>query len=440
VNKEQAIKELEEFKAKSGISRDKTIEIYNVFKSNPTLDCYGVVYGGDIQKVNNDEFWHQINTSDIKEIYTTGYTREDFTDEMVKLRKSKLLAQDKLRVERGAFNKNLRTLNTLEELNKEVIENLKKLKPIVVNNGVTPSGNTEGCNDVLLIQLSDLHILEMTNEFKTQQYDLNTASKRLKKFAERAKKEIITKGIKKVVIFSTGDICNSDSLLSKQMNNTANKAIGTIMATILLQHFILDVYSVCNDITVGFCSSNEGRYTNTDSFFSDENLISNCPDFVAFNFLKILFKDIKGIKFIEGRNAEVVVNINGNNILFTHGVNLAKGNLFDAVQKTVARYSEKGVNIRYTVFGHIHAQKLSSFFMRSGSLVGDNAYATTILNTNSRASQNLAFISKNGDIEPLGVDLENVDGITGYDISDEIARFDIKSATKAKYNDLIEVI
>ena len=78
--------------------------------------------------------------------------------------------------------------------------------------------------------------------------------------------------------------------------------------------------------------------------------------------------------------------------------------------------------------------------MRSASLVGNNAYATTTLNLNSRASQNIAYISKNGDINPMAIDLENVDNVVGYDISNELKKFNVKSATKGTYSDVIQSV
>ena len=110
------------------------------------------------------------------------------------------------------------------------------------------------------------------------------------------------------------------------------------------------------------------------------------------------------------------------------------------VAKTVARYADKGVNSRLSVFGHLHALKLSNYFMRSSSLVGNNSYATSTLNLNSRASQNIAFISKDGSIDPFGIDLQVIDGYTGYNIKDELNKFNIKQSEITNNFDLIEEI
>lgn len=441
MNREEVLQALQDFKEISGISRDKCIDIYNQFKSSDEIYSVRVLVSGKTVEIKREDFWNYINTTDIREVYSTGYTKiskdQEFETEMTKLRQEKLRSGDKLRFERTAFNKKLRTLNTLEELNKELIENIKKLKPIIgQNSNYVQNNNTD---DILVVQLSDLHLLELTNEINEQNYDLEVASKRLKKLANITKEKIIKDGIKKVVIFSTGDIVNSDSITSKLLNNASNKATGIIMGVILLQHFILDIYSVCKDISYGGICSNEGRLHGTDNYFSDENLVSNAPDYIIFNMLNLLFKDISTLKYLQGRSNERVLNINGQNIVFSHGIQL-KGDYGKAVANMFARYSTKGINLRFAFTGHLHASKVSNFFARSSSLTGNNSYGSNELNLNSRASQNIATISKNGDINVTPVDLQNVENICGYDIQKEVQDFCLRKSISKTNEDVIEVV
>ena len=445
MDKETAIKEFLQFKEECLLSRDKSIEVFTFFKYNPEEKDYTTLVNNAPIKIQRKNFWDILNTTDIRNIYKKpkqqsekDITNDDATStDYTKLRKECVTVKNKLNFERNVFNKKLKEISSLEELNQELINNLKKLKPIVNKNDIDVVGNSD---DILLVQLSDLHINELTNEFRNTNYDIDIANKRLKKFAQKIKKEIINNEIKKVVIAMTGDLCNSDSILSKQQNNATDKATSIIMATKLLEYFILDIYKTCCDISIVGVAGNEGRFMNMSDFYTDENLVVNSPDFIILNFLEMLLMDVYGIKFLNGRNAEQVVNINGSNILFTHGVLYGKGDMGKAVQQTIARYADKGVNIRYSVSGHLHSTKLSNFFMRSASLVGNNSYATTTLNLNSRASQNIAFVGKNGDISPMAIDLENVNDITGYDISDEIRKFNIKSAVKNTDKDFIHIV
>ena len=439
MDREEALQELQNFKNRTGLSRDKMIDLYNSLK-NSDLGMVGIVVNGELRKFNYEPFFSYINTSDIRNVYKTkGTIIDSLTDddktEMTKLRQDKLRANDKLSFERNAFNKRLRELSALEELNQELINGLNKLKPIVPEYFTKPY--TSYTEDVLVVSIGDWHLGEISAEFKHTGFDMEIASKRLKKYADYIKGEIINKGYKKVVIMCGGDICNNVTLLCKRLQQTSNRATTTIMAVVLMEHFILDIYEACPNIVFAGVGNNESRYD--EDYFEDEYLITNCADYVVYNMLELLFTDIPTIKFLGGRNCEKVVNINGSNILLTHGVAFGKGDVEKAVQQAISRYSVKNVDIRYVLLSHIHCTRNSNFFSRHGSLVGGNAYSNSTLNLQTRASQNILTVSKNGDINSLMVDLEDVDGIIGYDISNEIKKFSLKSRDKREELDLVQV-
>lgn len=441
MDKEEALQELQDFKKRTGLSRDKMIELYGLLK-NSDFGTVGMVINGELEKFDYEPFFDYINTVDIRNVYKTGskidnsLTHEDKTV-MTKLRQEKLRAGDKLRYERNAFNKRLRELSALEELNQEILNRLDKLKPIVPQyySSEPLTSNTE---DVLVVSIGDWHLGEISAEFKHTGFDMEIASKRLKKYADYIKNEILNKGYKKVVIMCGGDICNNVTLLCKRLQQTSNRATTTIMAVILMEHFILDIYETCPNIVFAGVGNNESRYD--EDYFEDEYLITNCADYVVYNMLELLFVDIPTIKFLGGRNCEKVVNINGSNILLTHGVVFGKnGDLEKAVQQAISRYAIKNVDIRYVLLSHIHCTRNSNFFSRHGSLVGGNAYSNSTLNLQTRASQNILTVSKNGDINSLMIDLEDVDGVTGYDISNEIKKFSLRPRDKREELDLVQV-
>ena len=439
MDKTEALQKLEDFKVNTGLSRDKLIELYNIFKNTATEKAE-IIIGGMPMTYTRKPFFDYINTSDIRNAYKTDIVlttdvNEDDKTAMTKLRKEKLRFRDKLSFERNSFNKRLRELNTLEELNQEIINKLDKLKPVVPDYCTQPYvAYTE---DVLVVSICDWHLGEISSEFKHTGFDMSIAAKRIKKYADYIKGEIINKGYQKVVIMCGGDICNNVTLLCKRLQQTSNRATTTIMAVILMQHFILDIYEACPNIVFAGVGNNESRYD--EDYFEDEYLITNCADFVVYNMLELLFSDIPTIKFLSGRNCEKVVNINGQNILLTHGVTFGKGDVEKAVQQAVSRYAVKNVDIRYILLSHIHCTRNSNFFSRHGSLVGGNAYSNSTLNLQTRASQNILTVSKNGDINSIMVDLEDIDGIKGYDISDEIKKFSLKPRDKREDLDLVQV-
>lgn len=444
MDKEQALQKFLEFRDKTGVSRDKAIEIYNAFRLDPETEGYYTSLNGDVQTVKREEFWDIINTTLIREVYKKDKVQSeiDIVEEEVtstdytKLRRETLSYKNKLNFERRAFNKKLNEINSLEELNQELIKAIKKIKPSIVNISEDNFTNYTKDDDILVVHFGDLHLGEIASEFKDVGFDMNVASKRLKKYAEYIKKEIATKNIKKVVMMCGGDICNNVTLLSKRLLQTSNRAVTTIMAVVLLQKFILDIYPVCKNIVFAGVGSNEARYD--EDYFEDEYLITNCADYVVYNMLELLFEDFDTIKFLQGRNNEKVVNINNNNILLTHGVAFGKGDVEKAVQQCISRYAVKGVDIRYVLMSHIHCARNSSYFSRNGSLVGSNAYSNSTLNLQTRASQNVLIVSSNGDIQTTAVDLDNVDNIDGYDISKEVSKFNLKQKDNTEKLDCVQ--
>lgn len=442
MEKQKAIQKFLEFKNNTGISRDKSIEIYGHFKINPTAIRYTTFINGDVVCVEREEFWDIINTSTIRELYKKNNQEECTSvknnsleeehvtpDDCTKLRKETLRYKNKLNFERNAFNKKLTEISSLEELNKELINAIKELKPISNQNGFEFKSNNE---DVLVVHCGDWHLGEISDEFKDVGFDMVIASKRLKKYADYIKDEIVAKKINKVVIMCGGDICNNVTLLSKRLLQTSNRAVTTIMAVILFQHFILDIYNVCKNIVFAGVGNNESRYD--EDYFEDEYLITNCADYVVYNMLELLFKDFSTIKFLHGRNCEKIVCVNNQNILLTHGVAFGKGDVEKSVQQAISRYAVKGIDIRYVLLSHIHCARNSSYFSRNGSLCGSNAYSNTTLNLQTRASQNMLIVSKNGDIHTNALDLDNIDGIIGYNINDEICKFNLKSKNNINNN------
>ena len=441
MDKETAIQKLKEFCEKYDLHRDKTIELYAEYKSGASKVEIDTYTGYDMYTF--EQFWSYINTTDIRNIFkkTPVEYAEDETQiinptELSKVRKDAVTYKAKLNAERNLFNKQLRELSSLEELNKEVIDGLSKLKPITmyIDKNVQPQQKT---NDILVLSIGDWHLGEISGEFKDTGFDMEIASRRLKKYAEYIKKEIVQNGITKVVIMCGGDICNNVTLLSKRLLQTSNRAVTTIMAVVLLQHLIKDIYSVCQNITFAGVGNNESRYD--EDYFEDEYLITNCADYVVYNMLEIIFKDIPTIKFLGGRNCEKIVQINGQNVLLTHGVSCGKGDVEKNVQQMISRYSVKGVDIRYVLLSHIHCTRNSNYFSRHGSLCSGNAYSNTTLNLQTRASQNVLYISENGDIQSIMVDLENIDNIKGYDISNEVKKFNLRPRDTRKSLDEIQI-
>lgn len=324
--------------------------------------------------------------------------------------------KDKLNYERKTFYKDLRSINALEELNKELIEKIKLLKPREVQHSLVEDVEIKN-DDVLVVQLSDIHVSEVVRE-QYDNFNFEVLCKRLKKFANHIKQQCRLHGYNKILVALTGDLINNNTIISKLLNNSCNKAKAILLAVDILEQFLLDLKSVCNDISIACVAGNESRLYNEHS--EDSEIITNNCDFIVFNMLEKLLGNT--FKFIKGFYNELVVNVNGSNILLTHGTAYAKGDVEKAVTETIGRYSAKGLEIRYIIFGHIHNSRISTMFGRSGSIVGDNAYSGKTLNLLSRASQNLYIVSKDGSINCTCIDLQEYTE-DSYDIVDKLNYF-----------------
>ena len=428
MTKEEAIKDLKEFKEKYLVSRDRLIEIFTFFKFNPQESNYTTLINNAPVTVNREAYWDIINTTDIRnlckknrpqseiEVSDEEATSTDYT----KLRKECVTAKQKLNFERNMFNKKLREISSLEELNKELINALKKLKPIEVRN----HWYAESADGVGVIVLSDTHFNELI-DISSNKYDFEIASKRLHKLANTAKKHFEANGVQKVAILGLGDFLNSDRRQSEYMNMSTNRSRAVVLAYHLLRQFILDIQSMF-DVSVAFQSGNESRVVG-EEFDTSEELATYNYDFTLFNMLKISLGDT--VTFIDGSFGEKVVNINNSNILISHGVNI-KADIEKSVAQTFGRYANMGITLDYMFVGHMHSSRVGDTYARCGSLCGGNSFSEGALNLTSKASQLIGIFYSDKSHNIMKVDLQNVDNVKGYDIIKELEAYNAKSVNK----------
>ena len=155
--------------------------------------------------------------------------------------------------------------------------------------------------------------------------------------------------------------------------------------------------------------------------------------------LAMRFKDTD-VQFIHGDPVELVVDVNGQNILLLHGHSIgAKSNLTDIVTKIVGKYAARGITIKYVMFGHVHEASVCDIYSRSSSLVGANAYSEYGLNLLSRASQNVFVVDSLGNITGTKIDLQFVTD-SMYDIDEMLASYNAKSESKLHPHTVIHQI
>lgn len=350
--------------------------------------------------------------------------------ENIKIAKQRQKFMDSNRIERKAFREYARIENALEALTLELIELLKAQS---FQNNTEYHKYAPKINGAAgIVQISDTHFNELV-ELQNNTYDFPIASKRMRKYANRARTYFKAFGVKNLLIAMTGDILNSDRRLDEKLNQSTNRTKAMFLATKILTQFILDLNKDFN-ITVTAVSGNESRIM--DESGNTDILITDNYDYSIFMLLKYLLES-KGIQFYQGQSfSSLPINIAGKCILLCHGVTIPS-ETERKVHQLMGQWSDKGYKIDYVIFGHLHAARIGDTHARCSSLTGQNAYSEDGLGLIGKASQNIFVIHGDGSLDGIKVDLQNTDGWTGYPIEEELASYNAKSASKLRGNKTI---
>lgn len=283
-----------------------------------------------------------------------------------------------------------------------------------------------------IVQLSDLHLNEEI-DIPGNRFDFDIASKRMRMFAEKAKKIFEVSGVKKTALFLTGDLINSDRRPDEYLNNTLNRASGLILAVDVIRQFIEDL-SQDFDICIAGVAGNESRIP--DDWGWTEKVASDNFDCIIFEVLKMMHRDSNVLTYFSGLAVEQLFNIGNKNILITHGFKAgAKPDKF--AEDVRARFAARGKTVDFVISGHKHTPIIGDFFGISGSLSGPNSYGEAGLNSSCRASQNLYIVHQNGGVDGIKVDLQNPVS-EGYSIDFTSLKKHIKD--RSKPNSFIKLI
>lgn len=352
---------------------------------------------------------------------------EDIRDEGNKLAKKVIKLQDKQRIENKTFRENTRVENAVVEYVKELKNVIEENKPAFV----IPEHRNYGYDSasVGIVHLSDLHFNELV-DIVGNTYDFSIASKRLKMFASKIITAFNARKIKKIYLVMTGDMLNSDRRVDELLALATNRSAATFISVKILAQFIIDLAMHFN-VNIISITGNESRVRDEQSLL--DCMVTDNYDFMIYEMLKLLLSEGEPvINFISGDTFEYVLSVNDRNILIVHGNKLGKMTHTD-LSKAISKWAKKNVVIHSIMCGHLHETQITDTLLRSGSLVGNNAYADVGLNLHSQASQNFYIIDERGTIDATKVDLQNVfDDSPMYEIQDDLDGYNAKSVDKLR--------
>jgi predicted phosphodiesterase len=354
--------------------------------------------------------------------------------ESVKLAKKNIRLQDINRIERKTFREYARIENAIAEYNQELNELLKK-ESMSIKTIQFPEKEE---SSTVIMQVSDLHLNELV-DLPNNHYDFTEASRRLQKYAETTKKVARLTGASSIIAAFTGDILNSDRRKDELLSMATNRSKASIIATKLLTHMILDLNGSGFNITLVAVTGNESRI-DPDWGWGDF-ILSDNYDMAIFNMMKMMLNGKPGIKVVENEDPfEMVIRINGVNILMAHGTSI-NSDTQKAIQQITGKYANKGILIDYVIFGHIHFANITDLYSRSGSLVGNNIYSDRAINLITKPSQNLHIITAGGEIHNMRVELWRTVGYKGYPIKDDLDAYNAKATSNIhKETTIVKVV
>ncbi len=346
--------------------------------------------------------------------------------ENVRLSKRNQRTSDLSRIANKSFREHARIENAVSAYSSAILTELKEHGKSL---GECPRRTGELSPDAaaVVVHLSDNHFNELVN-LPTNRFDFEVAAKRLALLAQKTKLIGKSYGAERIVVFFGGDLMNSDRRLDELLAMSTNRARATLLAVHLYKQFLLDLRSEffidCFGIT-----GNESR-VKEDLGWVDP-VATDSYDFTIYAMLQALFdaSDDKGMRFNDFNANEVVFSVHRQTFLGLHGHQISAGDQ-KKVQAMIGKYAAKGINITHILCGHIHASLVSDYISRNASLVGSNAYSEEALGLISKAAQNIHVVTKQG-LDGIKCDLQNVDGVEGYEIISKLAQYNAKSADKA---------
>ena len=351
----------------------------------------------------------------IKDIIQYVIADKEIIQHNILLQKRSQKQADLNRIKNKSFREHSRLENALVEYNIALIDLLKaeSLKTTIKHH------KSKG-KQAIIVQIADTHFNELV-DLKNNKYDFEVASKRLQKFAHHIKEYAKFYIVSEIFIAITGDLINSDRRLDEKLSMSTNRAKATFLGVHLLKHFILDLNSVAN-ISIGCVSGNESRAYELGWV---DMVATDNYDFTIFEMLRLLLPDIN---FITSGGLELVVEVNGHNVLLIHGHQLGNMNN-DKIAKVMSKYVRNGIILDFMMCGHLHETKITDLYARSSSLVGANAYSENSLLLSSRAAQNI-YIMKDKERHDIRIDLQNTKEFYGYPINKELSSYNAKSLDK----------
>jgi hypothetical protein len=385
--------------------------LYEQYQDLPKPEWLRKLVKIEIENLNND----------------SGYIdEEELVDEASKLARKHQQQSDTNRIERRAWRTHTRAYTAIETLQTEILETLKTYgAELKLDFNGWESYDTDGA--VAVLHLSDLHFNELI-DLPYNKYDFKVAAKRLKLLVDKTKLYARAHNCERIVVVFGGDLINSDRRIDEVLSMATNRARAVVLAVHLLRQLIHDLHADFDVDTFGI-TGNEGR-AKQELSWGDPAVTDSYDASIYWMLASMVHNPEEGIRCHKLRGNEALFKIHSEVFLVLHGHQLTAHDQ-KAIQAIIGKHSAiAGQQVTHILCGHIHSSLISDFVSRNSSLAGANAYSTEGLNFASKAAQNLHIVTKTG-LDGIKLDLQDITGVIGYAIIQELEAHCARSVDKA---------
>lgn len=334
----------------------------------------------------------------------------------IKLAQKAQALMDSNRIERKSFREHARVFLAAEALNNSLIEQLKE-RSLNFQTVAHQTKDITTSAPIGVIQFSDLHLNATITDIQENKFNLDVACQRLYKHVAQSITQFQAVGVEKVVLALTGDQIKNIQHLSEITSNSTSRAAVTMIAVDIFLQIIKHLNDEGFNVVIASVVGNESRMT--EHIHETDFLASDSFDAMIHHMLQYMLEGKPGVEVVPMTNTmELVLNLNGSNLLMIHGHGHGRSAGTATIEKAfdslAARYSSMGIRIDYMICGHIHSAYISDKFARSSSILGTDEYAGRKLNLWGRASQNAYIFYEDGTIDGFKNDLQKTDGWLSY--------------------------
>lgn len=279
------------------------------------------------------------------------------------------MEKQKLKDERSALNKLLRTEARWQNVIDMLEQSVKQYEPVPATKVKDIKSNDKKVEACLM--LSDWHI---GSEFDTfiETFNMDIAKQRINYLKKSTKEYCQLHNVQTLYIEMLGDFVSGIIHIGNRLAQCENIVDQTVLASELLGDLIYDLSSLVPEIKLVYCVGNHGR-VNADV---KESIAEENFEYLIKYYLTVKLNKIENIEWLENEVTKemcIYTLDNGKTIASVHG-HREKRSTYQHAVKNITDFSEQ-FRVDEVHMGHFHNHQVINNVIVNGSLMGCDTYA-----------------------------------------------------------------